>query len=93
MCEVDFIEECFGLGTEKAGTIAHQFGANYVILLPLNSPTRVFLLTALRHMVAPTMWPLCLLSGFSLPFFFFNVSTCTYTAMKCIEGVVEKMYI
>ena len=31
MCEVDFIEVCFRLGTEKGGTIPYQFGAKYVI--------------------------------------------------------------
>ena len=55
MCEVNFIEVCFRLGTEKGGTILYQFGAKYVIFPLLNSLTRVFSRTVLPHMVAPTM--------------------------------------
>jgi len=52
MCEVDFIEACFRLGTENRGTIPYQFGAKYVISPLLNSLTRVFSWT-----LCLTWWP------------------------------------
>ena len=77
MCEVDFIEACFRLGTENGVTIPYQFGAKYVISPLLNSLTRVFSRTLCLAWWPPHVAP----TPSSSSSMFFNVSACTYIGL------------